>query len=65
MKNRKDFVELPLGVFVSVPEFEECHFPKDFEQMLCMMAASDPDYIVRLSANRIKIGYKSDEWYLK
>lgn len=64
MKNRKDFVELPLRVFVSVLEFKECHLPKDFEQMLRMMAASDPDYIVRLSANRIEIGYESDEWHL-
>lgn len=59
----KDFVELPLRVFVSIPEFNECHFPKDFERMLRTMAASDPDYVVRLSATRIEIGYKSDEWH--
>lgn len=64
MKNRKDLFELPLRVFVSVPEFEEFHFPKDFEQLLRIMAASDSDYIVRFSENGIEIVYESDEWFL-
>lgn len=63
MKKHEDFVELPLRVFVSVPEFKDCHFPKEFEKLLCTLAVSDPDYIIRFSATRLEIGYSSDEWH--
>lgn len=61
MAFRKEFVELPLRVFVDLPTFR--NYPADIRRLCLMLATSDAGYVIRISPTRLEIGYKSDEWH--
>lgn len=60
MIKKKDYSEMPFSVALKQFPVIKSMFPSN----LLLDFASDENYIVRISNDRVEVGYKDDAWFI-